>query len=183
MDDSDDPDVGDADFSDDSDADTPPLTHQLTDAVERLHDSVNTDSTTPRRMIRTPSGKLISKSTAVIMLKEMFLIGSELSKDRLKRIEQCAASSQIVNQQLVEHDGTHLELFQDVAMAFDDGPNTSIRVEFGRIQKLVSCQNKRVSLRLSSVPLDNVPNGLEVRLRFYQRAPDPHPYYSDKHRQ
>ena len=144
---------------------------QLNNAVARLHDSVNEDDEdAPRHMIQTPSGKKISKATAVIMLKELYLAGSkELSKDRLRRIEQCAASSQIINQQLVEHDGSHLELFQDVCMAFDDGPDTNLRPEFGRIQKLV-VNSKRTYLRLSAVPLDDVPAGLELRCRFYKRV-------------
>ena len=93
-----------------------------------------------------------------------------MSKDRLRRIEQCAASSQIVNQQLVEHDGSQLELFQDVCMAFDGGPDTNVRPEFGRIQKLVSCNGNRSHLMLSAVPLDDVPAGLELRCRFYKRV-------------
>ena len=120
-------------------------------------------------MIRTPNGKLISKTTAVTMLKEMHLSGTDLSKDRLKRIEQCAAASTRMTQQLVEHNGTHLEMFQDVAIAFDDGPTTPVRVELGRIQKLVSCVGKRSRLVLTSVPLEKI-NGIEVRCRFYERV-------------
>ncbi len=79
---------------------------------------------------------MISKVTAVIMLKELFLTGGK--EFRLRRIEQCAASSQIINQQLVEHDGSQLELYQDVCMALDDGPGTKVRPEFSQIQKMVS---------------------------------------------
>ena len=141
---------------------------QLNNAMARLHDSANKDG--PRHMIRTPSGKMISKATAVIMLKELFLTGGrELSKDRLKRIEQCASSSQKINQQLVEHNGSHLELFQDVCIAFDDGPGTNVRAEFGRIQKIVSRVGKRSHLMLSAVPLNNIPVGLELRFKFYTR--------------
>ena len=150
----------DSESSDDSDSDGDNTRQQLDGAIARLHDSVLHD--TPRRMIHTPSGKLISKSTAVSMLTDMFGTSKELSKDRLRRIEQCAGSSHAINEQLVEHDGVNLELFQDVAMAFDDGPRTPIRVEFGRIQKIVNRTNKRTHLRLSSVPLDNVPISLEV---------------------
>ena len=90
-------------------------------------------------MIEAPSGKLISKATAVLMLKEACIHGVKLSKDRLSRIEQCAVSATRCAEQLdARHHGTQqLELFQDVALAFNDGP-TGLHVEFGRIQKMVT---------------------------------------------
>lgn len=134
----------------------------------RLHDSVHPDG--PRHMIRTPSGKLISKSTAVVMLKEAFLHESSMSKDRLKRIEQCASFASTINQQLVEHDGRCLELFQDIALAFDDGPGTPIRAEYGRIQKIVSGSSSRSHLVLASVPLNDKSMTYTVRCKFYERV-------------
>ena len=149
------------------DEDTLPLDQQLDHAMHSLHDSANPGK--PRRTITTPSGKSISKTTAVLMLRELFLSGNTLSKDRLKRIEQCASAAKEYTSQLMDHDGTQLELFQDVAIVFDAGSQNKLHVEFGRIQKLVTRtgKSKRSSLKLCAVPFDDMPSGLEVRCRFY----------------
>ena len=168
--DSDDDGEGESDDDPDNDEEIP-LAQQLDHAIHHLHDAANPGH--PRRMIVTPSGKLISKTTAVNMLRECFDGGRNLSKDRLRRIEQCATSANTCTEQLVEHDDAHLELFQDVALAFDAGPGTDLHVEFGRIQKMVSRgmgKSKKSYLRLYAIPFDNVPDSLEVRLHFYNKV-------------
>ena len=145
------------------------LDRQLDHAMHTIHDAVNPHA--HRRMIKTPSGKLISKTTAVMMLQELLVSGVSLSKDRLRRIEQCAGASTTSAHQLVDHDGTHLDLFQDIAMVFDDGPGTPLYAEFGRVQKMVirNSSGKRTHLRLTAIPFDSLPAGLEIRCRFYKK--------------
>ena len=108
------------------------------------------------------------------MLNEDLVRGGTLSKDRLRRIEQCAVASNACTAQLENHEDTHLELFQDVAMAFDGGAaGGNLHVEFGRIQKMVTRgtgKSKKSHLRLFAVSFENLPVGLQVRCRFYEKT-------------
>ena len=70
--------------------------------------SPTTSTTSTSAMIKTPGGKLISKNTAVIMLNEFFTATNgkaALSKDRLRRIEQCATRSREYMSTVEEHGG------------------------------------------------------------------------------
>ena len=61
------------------------------DVHERIRQDVEGEAgaqTDPVHMIRTPNGRLISKETAICMLREAFDNQGKLSKDRLKRIVQ-----------------------------------------------------------------------------------------------
>ena len=55
-------------------------------------------------VIKTPSGRLISKVTAVCMLREAFDDNGVISKDRLTRIQQCAWRARMYVTALSEHD-------------------------------------------------------------------------------
>ena len=63
-----------------------------------------------RHMIKTPSGNWISKSSAVVMLRELWINAGKkpLSADRLKRIEQCARTMQEYRDSVEEHGGDYL---------------------------------------------------------------------------
>ena len=96
----------------------------LENAVASIHDDVvNEDSTAdltddltaadtptsrPKHMIMCPSGKWISKTTAVIMLREL-MTGKvkKISADRLRRIEQCATVAAEYTKSVEEHGGSY----------------------------------------------------------------------------
>ena len=127
---------------------------------------------TKRHMIRTPSGKFISKETAICMLREAFDTDGKISKDRLRRIVQCAQRSQQDVACLVDHDGDSLELHKDIALAFDPGDGGDYQLWFGRVQKMVivSATGRR-TLKLMSIPVSNMPEGLSVMCTYYSKVP------------
>ena len=79
----------------------------LENAVASLHDDVAaTQPDDYKHKIKTPSGKWISKTTAVIMLREL-ITGDQkkVSADRLRRIEQCASVAASYTKTVLEHGG------------------------------------------------------------------------------
>ena len=110
----------------DNDVDDDPLvvTAQLDYALDTIRDAVDNNGVetgTKKHMIQTPNGKSLSKETAICMLREAFDSNGKVSKDRLKRIVQCAQRAREDVSRLPEHDGSSLELHKDVALAFDPG--------------------------------------------------------------
>ena len=133
----------------------------------------DTSDEVPTHMIKTPSGRLISKVTAVCMLREAFDDNGVISKDRLTRIQQCAQRARMDVTALSEHDeDLQLELHKDVAFAFETGEGDPLQLWFGRVQKMVVLsQTGRRSLRLGSIPLDKLPDGLSVMCNYYDKIP------------
>ena len=74
---------------------------------------------------------------------------------------------------LSEHDeDLQLELHKDVAFAFETDPDSPLKLWFGRVQKMVVLsQTGRRSLRLGSIPLDKLPDGLSVMCNYYDKIP------------
>ena len=63
------------------------------------------------------------------MLREAFDHDGKLSKDRLKRIVQCAQKSvQDVGALTEQDDDTALELHKDIALSFDSGQDRPLRL-------------------------------------------------------
>ena len=115
---------------------------------------------------------MISKETAVCMLREAFDSDGNLSKDRLKRIMQCAQRSQQDVSQMPQHDGNTLELHKDVTIAFNPAAGKPLELWFGRIMKMVMVTSTgRRSLRLMSYPVDNMPPGLHIMYNYYEKIP------------
>ena len=179
---------------DDDDADLPELVEvedddnvvqvQLDYAINEIERAVNGgddgeddtapdgEDVVPKHMIRTPNGRLISKETAICMLREAFDDRGVISKDRLRRIQQCAQRSRQDVEDLSENEDLSLELHKDVAFAFDQGRGKPFDLWFGRVQKMVvTSQTGRRSLRLGSIPLENLPKGLSVMCTFYKKVP------------
>ena len=86
---------------------------QIDYAVESIRRDVEGDDDTasdtageevPTHMIKTPNGRVISKTTAVCMLREAFDSNGVISKDRLTRIQQCAQRAKMDVSGLSEHD-------------------------------------------------------------------------------
>ena len=148
---------------------------QLDHALNSIRQTVENESTEtdPVHMIRTPNNRLISKETAICMLREAFDHEGKLSKDRLKRIIQCAQKSvQNVDALTEEDDDTALELHKDIALSFDAGDGQPLQLWFGRVQKMVVVSDTgRRTLRLSSIPLENKPAGLTVMCNYYEKVP------------
>ena len=143
-------------------------------AIRRdVEGDANTSDEVPSHMIKTPNGRLISKTTAVCMLREAFDNSGVLSKDRLTRIQQCAQRARMDVTALSEHDeDLQLELHKDVAFAFETSPDSPLKLWFGRVQKIVVLSpTGRRSLRLGSIPLDNLPDGLSVMCNYYDKIP------------
>ena len=132
-----------------------------------------TSDEVPSHMIKTPNGRLISKTTAVCMLREAFDDNGVISKDRLTRIQQCAQRARVDVTALSEHDeDLQLELHKDVAFAFETSPDSPLKLWFGRVQKMVILSpTGRRSLRLGSIPLDKLPDGLSVMCNYYDKIP------------
>ena len=102
----------------------------------------------------------------------MQVYDGKLSKDRLKRIVQCASRSvQDVESLTQEDDDTALELHKDVALSFDAGDGSPLQLWFGWVKKMVvvSATGRR-TLRLMSIPLENKPEGLHVMCNYYQKV-------------
>ena len=161
-----------ADDDNDDDADAVDQM-QMDNAINAIRQCVENDVADPDHMIRTPNNKLISKETAICMLREAFDTDGKISKDRLKRIVQCASrSQQDVTELDVDEDDTNLELHKDVALSFDAGDGGPLQLWFGRVQKMVvrSATGRR-TLRLGSIPLDNRPEGLMVMCNYYDKVP------------
>ena len=181
-----DDDMDDDDSSDDDD-DVPGLVPieqdrnlqhaQIEYAVESIRREVEGDDDSagevPTHMIKTPNGRLISKATAVCMLREAFDSNGVISKDRLTRIQQCAQRAKMDVTGLSEHDeDLQLELHKDVALAFDKGDGSPLELWFGRVQKIVTITaTGRRTLRLTSIPLDRLPDGLSVMCTYYDKVP------------
>ena len=106
------------------------------------------------------------------MLREAFDADGKISKDRLKRIMQCAQRSvQDVAHLMQEADDTALELHKDVALSFDAGDGSPLQLWFGRVQKMVVISpTGRRSLRLMSISLENMPAGLSVLCNYYDKV-------------
>ena len=184
VDSSDDEDDDDVDSSDDDDDDSiPPIVPieeddvdvtqvQLDHALNSIRQAVDGEAadTVPEHMIRTPNGRLISKESAICMLREAFDSEGKLSKDRLKRIVQCAQRSvEDVVRLSEQDDDTSLELHKDVALSFAEA-GEPLQLWFGRVQKMVVITGRR-SLRLMSIPLENTPAGLSVMCNYYSKVP------------
>ena len=179
-------DFDDGDSSDDDD-DVPGLvpieedrnlqSAQIDYAVESIRREVEGDDDTtgevPMHMIKTPNGRVISKVTAVCMLREAFDSNGVISKDRLTRIQQCAQRAKMDVAGLTEHDeDLQLELHKDVALAFDKGTDSPLELWFGRVQKMVTITaTGRRTLRLTSIPLDRLPDGLSIMCTYYAKVP------------
>ena len=108
----------------DGESDDDPLVQraQINFAIDNIRaaseDNVDDVSgTSTRHRIKTPNGRWLSKETAVVMLREAFDCDGKISKDRLKRIVQCAQRSQQDVSHLPEFDGDSIELHKDVALA------------------------------------------------------------------
>ena len=150
---------------------------QMDYAVDSIRRAVEGDDDisreVPTHMIKTPNGRVISKVTAVCMLREAFDSNGVISKDRLTRIQQCAQRAEMDVTGLSEHDeDLKLELHKDVALAFDTGPDKPLVLWFGRVQKMVTkTASGRRTLRLNSIPLDKLPDGLSVMCTYYDKVP------------
>lgn len=101
---------GDRSDGDSSDDDAPDHTMMLLDhAVASIRDDVVTadegEVSQCKHMIRSPKGKWISKTTAVVMLRECCTTKVKVSADRLKRIEQCASVAASYTRSVEEHGG------------------------------------------------------------------------------
>ena len=131
------------------------------------------DDEIPTHMIRTPNGRVISKVTAVCMLREAFDDHGIISKDRLTRIQQCEQRARIDVSGLSEYDeDLALELHKDVTLAFSRDDDSPLTLWFGRVQKIVTVSaTGRRSLRLNSIPLDKLPDGLSVMCTYYDKVP------------
>ena len=107
------------------------------------------------------------------MLREAFDSNGVISKDRLTRIQQCAQRAKMDVSGLSEHDeDLQLELHKDVALAFDKGDDYPLELWFGRVQKMVTTTaTGRRTLRLGSIPLDRLPDGLCVMCTYYDKVP------------
>ena len=162
---------------DDDDDDDPMIQGvQIDFAINNIRNAVEYDSDesviTQRHMIKTPSGKFLSKETAICMLREQFDSDGKISKDRLQRIVQCAQRSRQDVSQLTEFDEDSIELHKDVALAFDPGQGRPFELWFGRIKKMVVVNaSGRRSLRLLSLSVDNMPDGLSVMCTYYSKVP------------
>lgn len=70
--------------------------------------------------------------------------------------------------------GTKLEMFQDVAMAFENDDGTK-SLWFGRLQKLLLARTYRSrttrKVLLDAVPINDLPEGLQVMARYYTAVP------------
>lgn len=132
------------------------------------------DEEIPTHMIKTPNGRVISKVTAVCMLREAFDDHGNISKDRLTRILQCAQRSRMDVSGLSEYDeDLALENHKDVALAFNkDEDDSALSLWFGRVQKIVTrSATGRRTLRLNSIPLDKLPDDLSVMCTYYDKVP------------
>ena len=176
------------DDDDDEDDDTPGLVPieedlnvqraQMDYAVRAIQRDVeggggDDDEEIPTHMIKTPNGRVISKVTAVCMLREAFDDHGNISKDRLTRIQQCASRARMDVSGLSEYDeDLALELHKDVALAFSEDEDSPLSLWFGRVQKIVTVSaTGRRTLRLNSIPLDKLPDGLTVMCTYYDKVP------------
>ena len=74
---------------------------------------------------------------------------------------------------LTDHDeDLQLELHKDVGLAFEQDADSPLQLWFGRVQKMVTrTATGRRTLRLTSLPLDNLPVGLSVMCTYYDKVP------------
>ena len=165
------------DHDGDSDGDDDPLVQraQINFAIDNIRAAAEgnvRDASGCQHKIKTPNGRWLSKETAICMLREAFDADGKISKDRLKRIVQCAQRSRQNVSHLPEFDDESIELHKDVALAFDPGEGKALELWFGRVKKMVVVgANGRRSLRLMSIPIDNMPEGLSVMCTYYSKVP------------
>lgn len=171
-DDQDDNDEDDNDEDDNDEDDDDVQQVQLDFAVNNIRNAVENTDDHGRHMIKTPNGRWMSKETAIVMLREAFDTDGKISKDRLKRIVQCAQRSRLDVSQLPEFDDESIELHKDVALAFNPGRGKPLELWFGRVKKMVvvSATGRR-SLRLMSISVDKMPDGLSVMCTYYTKVP------------
>ena len=121
----------------------------------------------PNSLLTLPTGCQISKRSAVVKLREAYGQDKSISRTRLQRIEQLAASAKQEVDKCGSMVGEKFELHDNLAFAIK-GTGSTVQLRFGRVKKMVATTNGRQSDKIYAIPADDAPTDLVFVLQLYK---------------
>ena len=146
--------------------DTSTVFNQFEYASCLLHDAASPSK--PNSLLTLPNGNQISKRSAIVKLREAHGQDQTISKTRLKRIEQLAASAKQQVDTCGEMVGDKFELHDNLAFAVKD--RGVMVLKFARVKKMVATHNGRQNDKIYAISLEDLPEDLRFVVQVYKHV-------------